>query len=305
MDSFDDDSHPPPRPAAGGNNPDSRGSTGSVGFFSPPPPAAPQGEEGGLSSNSPPRQQQQQQQQGGSSVYDLFLTAVGLTPRGLGADAFSPGAPGVQAEEEDFWSAIEDGEEDVPGAGAGAGAAGGADHGNTLAALHPTGQQQPQRSAAAATAMRSAVPVVGTGGGAREDPSNDQLVRTDHNDRAAAAAAAAIAAEPTGATQTGAASAVGGRDTHAGTVGGHRPESDMRRRHPSEGLNTPAGGTSLDAAVGTMHAATVAAGTARRRRGPSGSSSAAELESGMPVCCFHQLDRRCGGGIDLVFVLVI
>lgn len=43
-----------------------------------------------------------------SSIYNLFLTAVGRTPRGV--DTFSPAGP----DEEEFWSAYDDGED--PGA---------------------------------------------------------------------------------------------------------------------------------------------------------------------------------------------
>ncbi|CAN0054837.1 unnamed protein product [Pylaiella littoralis] len=262
MDRPGDDSVLPPRPAAGGNHSNSPGSTGSVGFSSPPPPAAPLGEGGALQSPPPPHHQQQQH--GGSSVYDLFRTAIGLTPRGLEADALSAGVTGAHAEEEEFWSAIEEGEEDSRSA----------DH-RRNAAL----QQQPQTSAP----PRAAVPTVGTEGGSREESSEYQRVRAGNNSPLAAAAAA-MAAESAGATQPDATPAVGGRDTHTGTVSSgtrrrqrQRSESDMRQRDPSGELDRQARDTSVDTAVEGTHAAMVAPGTARRRR-LVGSNSAVESE---------------------------
>lgn len=62
----------------------------SAPFTLPLPPRA--------TSSSPPGSPQRQRS---NSLYNLFLTAVGLTPRGV--DTFSPGSPPAEGEE-DFWS---------------------------------------------------------------------------------------------------------------------------------------------------------------------------------------------------------
>lgn len=93
------------------------------------------------SSSSPPPPQQQQ---GSNGIYDLFLTAVGLTPRGLGTDAFS-GGPGAGAEEEDFWTATHEGERDD---GVGEGGGGGAGNGGHTLPLRSSPQQQPAEGTA-------------------------------------------------------------------------------------------------------------------------------------------------------------
>lgn len=69
----------------------------SAPFTLPLPPRA--------SSASPPGSPQRQRS---NSLYNLFLTAVGLTPRGV--DTFSPGSPPAEGEE-DFWSVYTTGDD--------------------------------------------------------------------------------------------------------------------------------------------------------------------------------------------------
>eukprot|EP00752_Nemacystus_decipiens_P012073 g10704.t1 len=127
---------PPPQSSGDGNNPNPNSSSAGDGDPSSlSPPVAPSGEAaeaaaaaaaaaatatGYGASSASSGQPQPAQQEGGSSVYDLFLTAVGLTPRGLAADTFSTGGSAGQAEEEDFWSAHEEDGEDSRAAGAAA-----------------------------------------------------------------------------------------------------------------------------------------------------------------------------------------
>ena len=159
------DSPPPPESRADGNNPNvSAGNVdGDPSGLSPP--AAPLGETAGGAAaaaaghipTSPTSSQPQPAQPGGGgggggSIYDLFLTAVGLTPRGLAADAFSAaGGSAGQAEEEDFWSAHEEDGEDGDGAASG---------GSTVPVLTAT-----QQSAGAAGATAAASGAGGGGGG--------------------------------------------------------------------------------------------------------------------------------------------
>lgn len=93
MDNFDS-----PSPAGGNSNPNNNDNNSSSIPSSLPSPSS--------QDNSSPTPRPHS-----TSIYDLFRTAVGLTPRG-GADTFSPGGGGSQAtaaaEEEEFWSAFDD-----------------------------------------------------------------------------------------------------------------------------------------------------------------------------------------------------
>lgn len=257
------DSPPPPQAAADGHNNPNPASSSAGGRDPSPlsPPAALSGEAAaataaGRNPSSPSRPALP----GGSSIYDLFLTAVGLTPRELAADTFSQGGSAGQAEEQDFWSAHEGGEENNAGAG-------GADYGSGSsmpAAAH-------QRDSSAGTA--SATGTAGGEGGHLAEPqqlpvtTNGQVVSRDSG----ATPAAAVVSAPA-APQTGAHSRPGERPTTR-TRQQLLSEADIERRYPGGDSDGQAGSTSLEAA-------TAAPGTARRRRRLFGSNTAAASESG-------------------------
>ncbi|CAM9926808.1 unnamed protein product [Ectocarpus sp. 8 AP-2014] len=216
----------------------------------------PEGEAPGASGQAAtPRQQPQ-----GSSMYDLFLTAVGLTPRGLGAETFSPGGSGVEAEEEEFWSATNE-EEKVGGVPSGSG---GVVAESSRGGMIPRRQDQQQPAAAA-----------GAGAGAESGNNNN-----NNN-------------VPIGGANSYSASAVaglGGRDTMFNSVAGsnrsapaagaQRPSAgaEIARTHPGEASDGQ--DASVDAAADAMCTATGAEGTARRRRRLLGSNAAVGPESG-------------------------
>lgn len=196
-------------------------------------------------------------------MYDLFLTAVGLTPRGLGADTFSPGGSGVEAEEEEFWSATNE-EEKVGGVQSGSGGVVAESSGG---GMNPRRQEQQQPAAAAGGA--------GTESGGYSSDNNSNNV-------------------PIGGANSYSDSAVtglGGRDTmfnsgagsnhSAPTAGAQRPSAgaEIARTHPGEASDGQ--DASVDTAADTTCTATGAEGTARRRRRLLGSNAAVGPESGV------------------------
>ncbi len=204
-----------------------------------------------------------------SGIYDLFLTAVGLTPRGAAANAFSPG----DAEEEDFWSAYEEGQE----GGSSGGRAGGE------LSMSPASARQRSPSVAG-TAERAGAGDgdAGRGGGGQSSSPQQLSATADRNSDA-------------------------GPDPQAGEYGrlGSRPMSASRtqqqqqQQQPSEvdGGRHPggeAGGQAVDASAGVEPAATTVAGTARRRRLFSRGSGAAS-ESGSRCVAFFVRTGRGGG----------
>ncbi|CAN0534487.1 unnamed protein product, partial [Ectocarpus sp. 12 AP-2014] len=219
----------------------------------------PEGEAPGASGQAAtPRQQPQ-----GSSMYDLFLTAVGLTPRGLGAETFSPGGSGVEAEEEEFWSATNE-EEKVGSVPRGSG---GVVDESSSGGMTSRREEQQQPAAAA-----------GAGAGAESGDNNNN--NNNNND------------VPIGGANSYSASAlagVRGRDTifnsvagsnrSAPAVGAQRPSvgAEIARAHPGEAFGGQDG--SVDTAADAMCTATGAEGTARRRRRLLGSNAAVGPES--------------------------
>lgn len=184
--------------------------------------------------------------QGSSSIYDLFLTAVGLTPRGAAANAFSPG----DAEEEDFWSAYEEGQEGGSSGHAGEAVGAGArvtDDGRGA------GDQSssPQRLSATASGQMvgrtsDAAPDLQAGENTRSGPRPMSASRTQQQQQ-------------------------------------QQPSEADSRRHPGG----EAGGQAVDASAGVEPAATAVAGTARRRRLFSRGSGAAS-ESGALLCLYER-----------------
>lgn len=268
------DSPPPPQTTADGNNPNP--SSSSAGNGEPSglsPPAAPLAEVTAAErspGSSPARPAQPGAQPGGgSSIYDLFLTAVGLTPRGLAAGTFSAGGSAGQADEEDFWSAHEESGEGSAGDGAGD-----AEYGGSAVTA---GSQQPT-SAGGGEAAGATVATAGLGAGVGEGHLSEtqQFLPTTNGEivhRTSGAAAGAGVSAP--APQTG----VHGRP-------GEGPTSRARQQLLSDaeiGMRYPGGTTDGQAGSASLEAATAVAGTARRRRrlfGGNTAAAAAAAESG-------------------------
>ncbi|CAM9460828.1 unnamed protein product [Ectocarpus sp. 6 AP-2014] len=233
----------------------------------------PEGEAPGASGQAAtPRQQPQ-----GSSMYDLFLTAVGLTPRGLGAETFSPGGSGVEAEEEEFWSATNE-EEKVGGVPSGSG---GVVAESSRGGMIPRQQEQQQPAAAA-----------GAGAGAEggNNNNNNNNVPIGGANSSSASAVAGVRGRDTMFTYSASAGAgLGGRDTifnslagsnrSAPAAGAQRPSAgaEIARAHPGEASDGQ--DASVDTVADAMCTATGAEGTARRRRRLLGSNAAVGPES--------------------------
>lgn len=258
------DSPPPTQSTADGNNPNPHSASATIGDgepSSPLPPAGPSGDTAAERSPSNPRSSPPRSaQQGGSSIYDLFLTAVGLTPRGLAADTFSQGGSGGEAEEEDFWSAHDE---------AGEHSAGAAD---TVA---------PAQQRTSAGTRNGTASGLGTGGGERQlyesqQPSITTTGQQMANRTTGATSAAAVAAPATQALLHHNGTAERPRSTSR-TRQQMRSEADMERRYPRGESVSQAGSASLDAE-------TVVAGTARRRRRLFSSNAGATSASGARWC---------------------
>ncbi|CAB1101414.1 unnamed protein product [Ectocarpus sp. CCAP 1310/34] len=236
----------------------------------------PEGEAPGASGQAAtPRQQPQ-----GSSMYDLFLTAIGLTPPGLGAETFSPGGSGVEAEEEEFWSATNE-EEKIGGVPSGGG---GVVAESSRSGMPPRRQEQQQ-------------PAVAAGGGAGtesgdNDNNNDVPIGgACANSYSSVSAVAGVRGRGTTFTYSSASAVAGldGRDTMFNSVAGsnrsapaagaQRPSAgaEIARTHPGEASDGQ--DASVDTAADAMCTATGAEGTARRRRRLLGSNAAVGPES--------------------------
>ncbi|CAM9410490.1 unnamed protein product [Ectocarpus sp. 13 AM-2016] len=218
----------------------------------------PEGEAPGASRQAAtPRQQPQ-----GSSMYDLFLTAVGLTPRGLGAETFSPGGSGVGAEEEEFWSATNE-EEKVGGVPRGSG---GVVDESSRGGRTPRREEQQQPAAAAGAGA-------GAESGDTNNNNNNNNVPIGGANFYSASALAGVRGRDT------IFNSVAGSNRSAPAVSAQRPSlrAEIARAHPGEASDGQDG--SVDTAADAMCTATGAEGTARRRRRLLGSNAAVGPES--------------------------
>ncbi|CAM9612156.1 unnamed protein product [Ectocarpus fasciculatus] len=221
----------------------------------------PEGEAPGASGQAAAPHQQPQ----GSTMYDLFRTAVGLTPRGLGAETFSPVGSGVEAEEEEleFWSATNE-EEKVGGVQSGSG---GVVAESSRAGMNPREQEQLAAGGGAA----------GTESGGIFHPRQHS---SDNNNNV-----------PIGGANpynTSAVAGVGGRDTmfnsnrSAPAAGAQRPSSagaEIARTRPGEASDGQDASVDTAADTTAVCTATGAEGTARRRRRLLGGNATVGPES--------------------------